>query len=129
MAFAACASTSKAPIRKERLQSVEDDSSQLRLCKHTAQREYNPSGHEKNRNAVYIRYDNRVAILSKLHSIIAELRGLIENKQVSKENRDNIARSLVSLSKQATNIPFEKKRDYCPIKFVKEKKKVKCKKP
>ena len=120
LGFMSCASTPP-PVRQETLQSVEveDDSTQLRLCKHTAQREYNPSGHEKNRNSVYIRYDNRVAILSKLYRIIAELRGIIESKEVSKENRNSIAKSLVSLSKQATDIPFEKQRDYCPIKFIK----------
>lgn len=120
-AFAYCASAPK--TLKTRATSIADDETgQLRLCKHTAQREYNLSGHEKNRESIYIRYDNRVAILSKLSNIILELRGIVENKSVSKENKNKIVSSIASLSTQAKDTSLGKEKDFCPIKFPDNKK-------
>ncbi len=122
LCFLSC--TSMGVKKKSHLSTTasHEENSQLRLCRHKEEREYNPSGHEKNRKATYIRYDNRVAILSKLHDILKELSSLVENKNISKENRTDLSKSIVSLAKQAETIPVENKSDYCPIRLKKTEK-------
>ncbi len=94
-----------------------DGTTQLRLCRHVQTREYNPSGHEKQRTATYIRYDERAALLAKLHGIIKELRRIVENKSVPQKERTALTNSLTDISKSIIAENKGKDNDYCPLQW------------
>ena len=115
-ACACAASQSTLRTKPETGVGTENDG-QLKLCKHTEEREYNPSGHVKSRKATYIRYDNRIPILKNFYDVIKVLRSLIENEKISKAKSEELVQSLVSMSKSVANMPKENKNDYCPIQY------------
>ena len=96
----------------------ENKDSKARLCKHIQTREYNPSGHEKNRKATYIRYDEFSTRQENQIKTIKELQNLI--KDVPEADRATIIKSF--LAKISEKQSKGGSRDYCSIKWTEKRK-------